>query len=262
MTTMTACSRKGIAAIAMAVLTALPLSVGAIAVLPQVASADCGGHGPIISKVSDARGTTFVGTFVGGEVLDRGVRVEWDVDEVYAGDVAPGDLTFQSAVCDWMFLEPGARYLFSTGAQIPTKRAAYADTLVWRLDADTAELAAFQDQLYPPNMLTDVTEYPAAAQAVTTRDGALALVVPSYTPAPSPSAVLLGAHFGTGASPQCDPEDWSCAQPDPGTGYVVVHTSAGDLVVKLQVDADGHVTASDPEPLPSSAASPSPSPAG
>jgi hypothetical protein len=207
--------------------------------------------------VADARGTTFVGTFQGGEVLDRGVRVEWDVDEVYAGDVAPGEFTFQSHVCDWMFLAPGVRYLFSTGARIPEKRAAYADTLVWRLDGDAAGLATFQDQIDPPNMLTDPADYPAAARDATTLDAALTLVVPDYAPAPS-SAVLLGAEFGTGSLESCADPDASCALPEPGVGYVVVHTSEGDLLVTLTVDADGVVSASDPEPIPSVAPSPSP----
>jgi hypothetical protein len=257
MNAMASRSRNSLAAVTLAVMTALPLSVAAVAVLPGVALADCGGHGPMISKVADARGTTFVGTFQGGEVLDRGVRVEWDVDEVYAGDLTPGDISFQSHVCDWMFLEPGARYLFSTGAPIPDKRAAYADTIVWRLDGDTASLASFQDQLDPPNMLTDPTDYPATARDATTLDDALSLVVPGHVPS-SPSAVLLGAEFGTGFLASCADADASCALPEPGVGYVVVHTSEGDLLVTLTVDGAGAVSASDPEPLPSVA----PSPAG
>lgn len=259
MNAMASRSRNSLAAITLAVLTALPLSVTAVGVLPGIASADCGGHGPMISKVADARGTTFVGTYQGGEVLDRGVRVEWDVDEVYAGDLAPGELTFQSHVCDWMFLEPGVRYLFSTGARIPEKRAAYADTIVWRLDGDAAWLATFQDQLDPPTMLTDPSDYPAAARDATTLDEALALVVPGRgLISSSPSATLLAAEFGTGFLESCADADASCALPEPGVGYVVVHTSEGDLLVALTVDAEGHVTASDPEPLPSVAPSPSP----
>lgn len=71
------------------------------------------------------------------------------MDEVYAGDVTPGDLTFQSHVCDWMFLEPGARYLFSTGARIPKRRASDADSVVWRLDSDTASLAGGLSASFP-----------------------------------------------------------------------------------------------------------------
>ena len=78
-------------------------------------------------------------------------------------------------------------------------------------------------------------------------------------PRPHPRSCWVRSS-ATGFLASCADADASCALPDPGVGYVVVHTSEGDLIVTLTVDAEGNVTASDPEPLPSVA--PSPSPAG
>ena len=72
----------------------------------------------LVASPEQARGTTFVGTYLGDEVLpgpgEGDVRAYWSVQRVYAGAPLPELLTLRSNGCAQTTLEPGRRYLFST----------------------------------------------------------------------------------------------------------------------------------------------------
>ncbi|MGD8486212.1 MAG: hypothetical protein PVG27_08195 [Chloroflexota bacterium] len=120
----------------------------------------------------DARGTTFVGVYVGDQGLpgpNKGdVRTFWALERVYAGGPLPEVLTMRSDGCGPTTLEAGRRYLFSTAD--PLTPAAW-NSLAWELLADdTARLAPF-------GRLTE-DEYPSAARALASFDAALSSVAP------------------------------------------------------------------------------------
>ncbi len=122
---------------------------------------------------SDARGTTFVGTYVRDERLPGGpmgddTRIFWSVERVYAGGPLPEVLALRSRGCAPATLKPGRRYLFSTADALGP--GAW-DSLAWRLGkGDLVRPARFRS-LLPES-------YPQAARAIKTFDEALAAVAP------------------------------------------------------------------------------------
>ncbi len=128
---------------------------------------------PADFALSDAQGTTFVGTYLGDESLPGGplgadTRIIWSVERVYAGGPLPEVLTLRSRGCAPVTLEPGRRYLFST-ANAPGPGA--WDLLAWRLGQE--------DRVKPAPFLSLLPEaYPQEARAIKTFDEALAAVAP------------------------------------------------------------------------------------
>jgi hypothetical protein len=128
--------------------------------LPSAASDGAAGPGAcesrdVVSRVEppDARGTTFVGTYVGdivsGYADGQGgdplpLIAAWDVERVYAGGPLPRDLLFRTPACGWTNLTPGVRYLFSTGASDvdwsspDAGQPSASDSLAWELLPDGA----------------------------------------------------------------------------------------------------------------------------
>ena len=91
------------------------LTVGLL--LPASVSADCS-QGPEWPTLSEARGTTFVGTVIELGEGDGADFYTWDVERVYAGDLEPGRLErfgLGPPSCHPIVLRPGARYLVSSG---------------------------------------------------------------------------------------------------------------------------------------------------
>ena len=122
--------------------------------------------------LSDARGTTFVGTYLGDERLPGGsmvdTRVIWSVERVYDGGPLPEILTLRSQGCAPVTLKPGRRYLFSTSH--PLGPGAW-DSVAWRLGKGDRVRAARFRSLLPES-------YPQEARAIKTFAEALAAVAP------------------------------------------------------------------------------------
>lgn len=81
------------------------------------AAADCGGAPGRPDRISDVRGTTWIGTFLGQNVLpDESVIKHWLVERVLAGDV-PQVFSYHATGpgCYAPDFVPGRRYLVSTG---------------------------------------------------------------------------------------------------------------------------------------------------
>lgn len=124
----------------------------------------------------DARGTTFVGRYLGDERLPGGpmvadTRVVWSVERVYAGGPLPEILSLRSDGCTPLTLKPGRRYLFSTAD--PLHPAAF-DSVAWRLTKDDGVRLARYRSLPAP--LTDW--YRSEVRAIKTFDEALSAVAP------------------------------------------------------------------------------------
>jgi hypothetical protein len=124
-----------------------------------------------VASPEQARGTTFVGTYLGDEVLpgpgEGDVRAYWSVQRVYAGAPLPELLTLRSNGCAETTLEPGRRYLFSTADALSPS---WPNSLAWELaDDDSVHLAPFAD-------LTSKDLYGPAAQAPMSIGEALAAV--------------------------------------------------------------------------------------
>jgi hypothetical protein len=113
----------------------------------------------------DARGTTFVGTYIAEERLsspqlqDR--RVYWSVERVYAGGPLPEILTVRTTACTGPELIPGVRYLFSTAA---ISRPDQRDSIAWRLlKEDRVRIAPFGS---PVDNYPDELEYRTFQEAL------------------------------------------------------------------------------------------------
>lgn len=130
---------------------------------------------------SDARGTTFVGTYLGDERLPGGplgadTRVVWSVERVYAGGPLPEVLALRSRSCAPVTLKPGRRYLFSTADAFGP--GAW-DSVAWRLGKG--------DRVGPARFLSLLPgSYPQVARAIKTFDEALAAVAPGAGEGESP----------------------------------------------------------------------------
>ena len=94
-------------------------------------------EGPARARLDDARGSTFVGTYVGDVLLPSyglaNHRVIWSVERVYAGGPLPEILTSRADDCQPATLQPGRRYLFSTSDIVAPGAA---NSLAWRIRRD------------------------------------------------------------------------------------------------------------------------------
>jgi hypothetical protein len=139
-------------------------------------ASECGSANLVADVMpADARGTTFVGTYLGDEPLPGGpmvadTRVVWSVERVYAGGPLPEVLSLRSAGCAPVTLKPGQRYLFSTAD--PLGPGAW-DSVAWRLGkSDRVRPARFR------SLPAGAEFYPQVARTVKTFDEALAAVAP------------------------------------------------------------------------------------
>jgi hypothetical protein len=147
-----------------------------------------------------ARGTTFVGAYLGDAARSDGMTTSWRIERVYAGGPIPEDLVFHTPTCEWTNLTPGVRYLFSTAAtdldvltdepQTPS----VTDSLAWEvLDDGSVRLAPFDTY--------DIDDYASPGlHAITTLEEALSGVAP-------------GAGEGREPAPPTD-LGFGCAGPD------------------------------------------------
>jgi hypothetical protein len=128
---------------------------------------------PADFTLADARGTTFVGMYLGDERLPGGPmgddsRIIWSVERVYAGGPLPEVLALRSRACAPVTLKPGRRYLFSTADPLGSDAS---DSVAWRLgEGEGVHPALFGGSL--------PESYPQAARAIKTFDEALAAVAP------------------------------------------------------------------------------------
>lgn len=174
---------------------AMVISLSMPVVAPGVAQADCGDTGPVVRVPADASGTTFIGVFERAHLPEVGARMTWTVERVFAGDIKRGRLSFLSTECDWLILREGQRYLFSTGAEIPRRRATFADSIAWAVDGDRVALEGFRYPTADTQYLTTPDEYPAGVRRVTTVRQALDLVVPELPPTDSAPATHPGSSW-------------------------------------------------------------------
>lgn len=121
--------------------------------------------------LDDARGVTFVGSYVGDAGLPswdvNNRRVVWMLERVYAGGPLPEVLTFRSDACLPATLKPG-RYLFSTSDIVAPGQP---NSVAWRLgDQGGIRLAGFGD--------TGRAPYRADVKAIKTLDDAVEALAP------------------------------------------------------------------------------------
>lgn len=208
---------------------ALALMVGApaTAIGSEDISATSGACGPrdaIGTEPSDARGSTFVGTYLGdsiaGSASPHDMLVSWSIERVYAGDPVPEDLFFVTPACAWTNLTPGVRYLFSTavteldGLSDTDGQPSILDSLAWELRPDGQALLA-------PFDTHAISDYASPELAsISTFDEALAVVAPDATDGIEPGPAL-DPDFGCLASA-------FVAAPDEARGTTFVGTYIGD----------------------------------
>ena len=152
---------------------------GAVPESGSTAASDCTSI-DFTASPERARGTSFVGRYIGDEALpgpgEGDARTYWSLERVYAGGPLPELLTLRSNHCDAVILEPGQRYLFSTSDPLAPD---WGNSLAWALaDDGHAHLAPFAG--------TDEDWYTSSATAPTTLERVIALVAPEATDGAAP----------------------------------------------------------------------------
>lgn len=125
-----------------------------------------------MASPEEAMGTTFLGRYIGDEVLpgpEKGdVRSLWSVERVYAGGPLPELLSLRSNGCDAVILEADHEYLFTTADPLAPD---WGNSIAWELTDDgQVRHASFVG--------TDEDWYGGAAMAPASLDEALAIVAP------------------------------------------------------------------------------------
>lgn len=125
-----------------------------------------------MASPQEARGTTFLGRYIGDEALPgperADVRSFWSVERVFAGGPLPELMSLRSSGCDAVRLKPGRDYLFTTADPLAPD---WGNSMAWELaDGGHVHLAPFAG--------TGADWYAAAAAAPASLDEVLAVVAP------------------------------------------------------------------------------------
>ena len=154
-------------------------------------AADCSTVSEHLVHVSDARGTTFLGTYLGTDDRDP-PRERWRVHETYSGGPPHGSAAYVQSVCVPIPMEAGGTYLFSTSVGTGSRHpVGVEDAVAWQVGEDgTAQL------IVPP--LGDPADYyPEVVLAVRTLSEGIGLLAPTLPPTDSAAAATSRGHGGS-----------------------------------------------------------------